>query len=111
MIKPILESVQKFSIMLTGLIGVLAAVTWLAARDAIVTAAPVVVFSLAGLSILAGVVTVATFAYIRVEAMRTRKAELARDRALASVDARRAELHLEAEGAMLAAQVRFWAFT
>ncbi|MHC4605235.1 MAG: hypothetical protein ACYS6W_18115 [Planctomycetota bacterium] len=89
------------------------AVTWLAARDAVLFIAPIALYVLAGCAILA--TTVATLAFVieRSEWLATRRTEARKDRTLAKNEARmagiasdRAQMHLMAEGRMMAAAVR-----
>jgi hypothetical protein len=82
------------------------AITWLAARDTITFLAPIIVYTLVGCAILAGAVATLAFIVERSDWLRSRRAELRRDRSLARLESDRAIMHLRAEGRLLAATVR-----
>lgn len=88
-------------------------VTWFAAREAILIIAPVVMYSMAIFSIVSSLVATATFSIWRVKWLDTKWAEMGRDKSLARNEARqsdiqsdRAQMHLMAEGRLMAAAVR-----
>jgi hypothetical protein len=92
---------------------VLTAVTWLAAREAILFIAPIALYTMAGCAMLAAAVATLAFVVERSEWLATKRTEARRDRALARNEARqsdiasdRAQMHLMAEGRLMAATVR-----
>lgn len=88
-------------------------VTWVAASEAILLVAPIVVYSLGGMAILAGVIALVTFAVVRSGWMVKYRAEFKRDAILAQAEADRVRLEndrermcQQAQGRLLAATVR-----
>jgi hypothetical protein len=105
----LLSLVSKFSALLSVIFVFLAAVTWTAGQAAIMFVAPIVIYSLAGCSILAA----GGAALTCTEWFRLKRAELRRDRTMATNEAsrdtletERARMRLTAEGRLLAATVR-----
>jgi hypothetical protein len=99
--------------LLAALLALAAAVTWIAARDAIAIAAPIIAWMFAVCAMLATAVATLAFVVERSEWLATRRAEARRDRTLAKNEAKqsdiasdRAQIHLVAEARMLSATVR-----
>ena len=92
---------------------VLSVVTWLAAQEAIAFMAPVVVYSLGGMVIVAGAIVLLVFVVIAKSWAAKRHQELNRDKVLAQAEAERVtidndreRMQLKAQGRLLAATVR-----
>ena len=88
-------------------------VAWMAAREAVVFVTPLVIYAMAIFLIASGLVTAISFGVVRFKWLDIKWAELNRDKSLASNEARqaniasdRAQMHLVAEGRLMAAAVR-----
>lgn len=105
--------VSKFSLLLAVIFTTAGIITWIAAKAAVVLVAQILIWTFGVLAILAGLVGVISFGAWRIGWLSLRLVELSRDKTLASneahqadIETARSQMHLMAEGRLMAAAVR-----
>lgn len=88
------EAVTRLTLMASVILAFFSAVSWLAAKEAILIITPIVIFSFGIMAILAGLVALLSFIVVKTEWLVTRRAELRRDTVVKTewLATRRAEL-------------------
>ncbi|KKL14302.1 hypothetical protein LCGC14_2517080 [marine sediment metagenome] len=97
----ILKEITDGANMLTVMIIAIMSLTWLAAKDAVMIVAPILVWMSGALLALAAL----AITYIFIERQLTSRAEIRRDRVLANIDSQRETMRFQAEGALISATI------